>query len=72
MSLALSLHAPTQDLRLQIVPSARAFKLSALMQAVREYQVGWWAGGWVAGLLTRNFHMGKPLQPHCTGVAAAR
>lgn len=37
VSLALSLHAPTQEVRLQIVPSARAFKLPALMEAVRNY-----------------------------------
>ncbi|PNW88417.1 hypothetical protein CHLRE_01g028450v5 [Chlamydomonas reinhardtii] len=38
VSLALSLHAPTQELRLQIVPSARAYKLDKLMEAVRSYQ----------------------------------
>ncbi|GLC58406.1 hypothetical protein PLESTB_001355300 [Pleodorina starrii] len=38
VSLALSLHAPTQELRAQIVPSARAYKLPALMAAVRAYQ----------------------------------
>ncbi|KAG2482924.1 hypothetical protein HYH03_018202 [Edaphochlamys debaryana] len=38
VSLALSLHAPTQELRSTIVPSARAFKLPALMEAVRHYQ----------------------------------
>ncbi|GFR39952.1 hypothetical protein Agub_g30 [Astrephomene gubernaculifera] len=38
VSLALSLHAPTQELRAHIVPSARAYKLPALMAAVRAYQ----------------------------------
>ena len=38
VSLALSLHAPTQDLRAKIVPSARAYKLDKLMAAVDEYQ----------------------------------
>ncbi|MEW5297463.1 MAG: hypothetical protein WDW36_000669 [Sanguina aurantia] len=38
VSLALSLHAPTQELRATIVPSARAYKLDKLMEAVRQYQ----------------------------------
>lgn len=38
VSLALSLHAPTQELRQTIVPSAKAFKLDKLMAAVAEYQ----------------------------------
>ena len=38
MSLALSLHAPSQELRQQIVPSARAYPLHKLMAAVDEYQ----------------------------------
>lgn len=38
VSLALSLHAPTQELRQTIVPSAKAFKLDRLMAAVDEYQ----------------------------------
>lgn len=38
VSLALSLHAPTQELRQKIVPSARAYKLDKLMAAVDEYQ----------------------------------
>ncbi|EFJ40175.1 hypothetical protein VOLCADRAFT_108314 [Volvox carteri f. nagariensis] len=33
VSLALSLHAPTQELRAKIVPSARAYKLPVLMDA---------------------------------------
>ena len=37
MSLALSLHAPNQALRAQIVPSARAYKLDKLMAAVDTY-----------------------------------
>lgn len=35
--LALSLHAPTQELRERIVPSAKAYKLPALLGAVRDY-----------------------------------
>eukprot|EP00892_Ulva_mutabilis_P003910 jgi/Ulvmu1/1891/UM012_0048.1 len=35
--LALSLHAPTQPLRERIVPSAKAYKLPALLGAVRDY-----------------------------------
>ena len=38
LSLALSLHAPTQELRESIVPSARAYKLEKLMAAVASYQ----------------------------------
>ncbi|KAF6260598.1 hypothetical protein COO60DRAFT_1269332 [Scenedesmus sp. NREL 46B-D3] len=38
VSLALSLHAPTQELRRSIVPSARAYPLHKLMDAVAEYQ----------------------------------
>jgi adenine C2-methylase RlmN of 23S rRNA A2503 and tRNA A37 len=38
ISLALSLHAPTQDLRKRIVPSAAAYKLDALMAAMQEYE----------------------------------
>jgi adenine C2-methylase RlmN of 23S rRNA A2503 and tRNA A37 len=37
VSLALSLHAPNQELRQQIVPSARAYKLDKLMAAVDKY-----------------------------------
>lgn len=37
VSLALSLHAPTQELREQIVPSAKAFKLDKLMEAIDQY-----------------------------------
>lgn len=37
MNLALSLHAPTQELRTRIVPSARAYPLPRLMDAVDEY-----------------------------------
>eukprot|EP01134_Creolimax_fragrantissima_P002127 CFRG2127T1 len=36
-NLALSLHAPVQDQRKTIVPSATAFKLPALMEAMDEY-----------------------------------
>lgn len=35
--LALSLHAPTQQLRERIVPSAKAYKLPALLGAVQDY-----------------------------------
>jgi len=38
VSLALSLHAPNQALRQQIVPSAKAYPLPRLMSAVAEYQ----------------------------------
>lgn len=38
MSLALSLHAPNQELRKELVPSARAYKLDKLMDAIHEYQ----------------------------------
>jgi hypothetical protein len=38
VSLALSLHAPTQELRSTIVPSARAYPLPKLMAAVEAYQ----------------------------------
>lgn len=37
VSLALSLHAPTQELRQRIVPSARAYKLDRLMSAIDSY-----------------------------------
>ncbi len=38
VSLALSLHAPTQELRQKIVPSARAYKLDRLIDAIDYYQ----------------------------------
>ena len=38
ISLALSLHAPTQELRQRIVPSARAWPLAKLLAAVDDYQ----------------------------------
>jgi len=38
VSLALSLHAPTQELRQKIVPSARAYRLDKLIAAIDEYQ----------------------------------
>lgn len=38
VSLALSLHAPTQELRQKIVPSARAYKLDRLIEAIDYYQ----------------------------------
>lgn len=38
VSLALSLHAPNQELRQSIVPSARAYKLDKLMAAIDTYR----------------------------------
>lgn len=38
VSLALSLHAPNQELRKSIVPSAAAYKLDKLMAAIDTYQ----------------------------------
>ena len=38
VNLALSLHAPTQDLRLKIVPSAKAYPLPRLMDACLQWQ----------------------------------
>jgi adenine C2-methylase RlmN of 23S rRNA A2503 and tRNA A37 len=38
VSLALSLHAPNQELRAKIVPSARAYKLDRLMDTIDNYQ----------------------------------
>lgn len=38
LNLAVSLHAPVQDIRCQIMPAARAFPLEKLMNALREYQ----------------------------------
>jgi 23S rRNA (adenine(2503)-C(2))-methyltransferase len=38
VSLALSLHAPNQELRKSIVPSAAAYKLDKLMAAIETYQ----------------------------------
>lgn len=37
INFALSLHAPTQDLRQQLMPIARAYKLDKLMEAIRYY-----------------------------------
>lgn len=37
-NLAVSLHAPVQDIRCQIMPAARAFPLEKLMETLREYQ----------------------------------
>lgn len=37
VSLAFSLHAPTQELRQQIVPSARAFKLDYVVSSLKDY-----------------------------------
>ncbi|KAK6945986.1 Radical SAM [Dillenia turbinata] len=38
LNLAVSLHAPVQDVRCQIMPAARAFPLDRLMEALRLYQ----------------------------------
>lgn len=38
LNLAVSLHAPVQDIRCQIMPAARAFPLQKLMDALQEYQ----------------------------------
>ncbi|KAI4375946.1 hypothetical protein MLD38_013756 [Melastoma candidum] len=38
VNLAVSLHAPIQELRCQIMPSARAFPLGKLMDSLRTYQ----------------------------------
>ncbi|PIA44177.1 hypothetical protein AQUCO_01700059v1 [Aquilegia coerulea] len=38
VNLAVSLHAPIQDLRCQIMPAARAFPLEKLMNSLLEYQ----------------------------------
>ncbi|KAK2974478.1 hypothetical protein RJ640_018643 [Escallonia rubra] len=38
LNLAVSLHAPVQDVRCQIMPAARAFPLERLMDSLREYQ----------------------------------
>ncbi|KAL3843849.1 hypothetical protein ACJIZ3_001252 [Penstemon smallii] len=38
LNLAVSLHAPVQEIRCQIMPAARAFPLDKLMHALREYQ----------------------------------
>lgn len=40
VSLAISLHAPTQELRSEIVPAARGFPLSKLIATVDAYLVG--------------------------------
>ncbi|CAI8587287.1 unnamed protein product [Vicia faba] len=38
LNLAVSLHAPAQDIRCQIMPAARAFSLEKLMNSLQEYQ----------------------------------
>ncbi|XP_023889147.1 uncharacterized protein LOC112001199 [Quercus suber] len=38
LNLAVSLHAPVQDIRCQIMPAARAFPLEKLMDALQQYQ----------------------------------
>lgn len=39
LNLAVSLHAPVQDIHCQIMPAARAFPLDRLMNTLREYQI---------------------------------
>jgi len=53
VSLALSLHAPNQELRQTIVPSARTYKLDKLMAAVSKY--GYSSGQKVIILLKAPF-----------------
>ncbi|XP_045811010.1 uncharacterized protein LOC123905453 isoform X4 [Trifolium pratense] len=38
LNLAVSLHAPAQDIRCQIMPAARAFPLEKLMDSLQEYK----------------------------------
>ncbi|KAH1164517.1 hypothetical protein GLYMA_01G242600v4, partial [Glycine max] len=38
LNLAVSLHAPAQDIRCQIMPAARAFPLGKLMDSLQDYQ----------------------------------
>lgn len=38
LNLAVSLHAPVQEIRCQIMPAARAFPLERLMNTLRDYQ----------------------------------
>ncbi|CAL0332103.1 unnamed protein product [Lupinus luteus] len=38
LNLAVSLHAPAQDIRCKIMPAARAFPLGKLMDSLQEYQ----------------------------------
>jgi hypothetical protein len=42
VNLAVSLHAPDQDIRCQIMPAARAFPLVKLMNALQSYQNERW------------------------------
>jgi adenine C2-methylase RlmN of 23S rRNA A2503 and tRNA A37 len=39
VNLALSLHAATQESRLTVVPTAKAYKLSKIMEAMEHYWV---------------------------------
>lgn len=41
VKLAVSLHAPIQDIRCQIMPAASAFPLQRLMDALHLYQEKW-------------------------------
>lgn len=38
VNLAISLHAPVQDIRCRIMPAARAFPLERLIDALQVYQ----------------------------------
>ncbi len=51
VSLALSLHAPDQELRRSIVPSAAAYKLDRLMAAVATYQQKTQQKAWLSFIL---------------------
>lgn len=75
VSLALSLHAPNQELRKQIVPSARAYPLHRLFAAIEEYQAAtqqrvfveyvMLAGGWLGViLLFKDVHHSTIQPPH--------
>ncbi len=54
-TLAVSIHAPTQELRQKIVPSAKAYPLEALME------VGWQEGGQVLFLPKEDLSLGLKL-----------
>jgi adenine C2-methylase RlmN of 23S rRNA A2503 and tRNA A37 len=38
VNLTVSLHAPDQDIRCQIMPAARAFSLEKILKALQSYQ----------------------------------
>lgn len=41
VNLAVSLHAPDQETRCQIMPAARAFPISRLLDSLQAYQKTW-------------------------------